>query len=317
MFKRIMIVVEPEPLATAAQRDGLALAAACDAEIVYFGPLSRYRPSLAEFQFPEMAAPAQPQVDARALASQLLAQAMRQAEKAGVRSRSVIAPGDDEGHGILAAAKAARCDVIAVATAGDNAVMRLLTGSVVPGLITASTLPVLVCEPAPGRGDSEGARAERRILVVLDDRGDVHDAITQPALSHGLGLAAVHAAEVLLVHRMPPEVVAVVDMSGFVAECGDRMAAEMRERSQRLLERAQEAAGDAGIAAQVLSLPAGCTAKDIAHLATEQHCDLIVATTEGRNALMHMITGSLIPGLITAARVPVLVVRESDETQAR
>ena len=39
------------------------------------------------------------------------------------------------------------------------------------------------------------------------------------------------------------------------------------------------------------------------------HCDLIVVATEGRNAVMRILLGSVLPGLITAATVPVLVGR--------
>ena len=75
---------------------------------------------------------------------------MREAEVAGVMSNRSMSSGTDDALSIADAAVRHRCDLIVVATEGRNAVMRILTGSVLPGLITAATaatVPVLVCRP--------------------------------------------------------------------------------------------------------------------------------------------------------------------------
>ena len=51
------------------------------------------------------------------------------------------------------------------------------------------------------------------------------------------------------------------------------------------------------------------TAHAASQAAVRHHCDLIVVATEGRNAVMRILSGSVLPGLITAATVPVLVGR--------
>jgi len=41
-----------------------------------------------------------------------------------------------------------------------------------------------------------------------------------------------------------------------------------------------------------------------------------VAASDGRNALLRLLTGNIIPGLITASPVPVLVVKEARRKKA-
>ena len=65
-------------------------------------------------------------------------------------SKSVTGSGEDDARVIVEAARKRRCDLIVVASEGRNALLRLLTGSVIPGVITASPVPVMVCK-APAR----------------------------------------------------------------------------------------------------------------------------------------------------------------------
>lgn len=307
MYRRILIVAEPAEVAPAAIEQGLALARVCDTEVVFFGGPQRPPTPAAELPDAELAARWQALDDAPRRTQALLAQAAARADELGVMSRSVVASSDDAVRAILEACRALRCELIVLASEGSNAVVRLLTGNPIPGLITAATVPLLVCPPVPRPG-----AAPRRLMVVLEDRG-----AGQPALVQGLALAAACAAEVLLVHVVPPEAVPLVDISSFTVESGERLASEMRDRSQRLLDEAAAAARHAGVVASGMNLPAGCTSRDIARLADEQGCDQIVLATEERNAVMRLLSGCLVPGLITAATVPVLVCREAEPEAPR
>ena len=312
MYRRILIVVEPSAVAAAAIDEGLALARVGDAEVVFLGGLPRHLAPAAELPDAEMAAHWKSLDDAKARTQGVLAEASARADELGVMSRTVFASGEDGVRGILDSARALRCDLIVVASEGSNAVVRLLTGSVIPGLITASSVPLLVCAPVHRPAGGPAGAVLRRIMVVLEDKDG-----GQPALDQGLDLAQACGAELLLVHIVPPEAVPMVDISSFTVESGERLAAEMRERSQRLLAAASLAAGRAGVAARSMSLPAGCTSRDVARLADEQGCDLIVLATEERNAVLRLLSGCLVPGLITAAAVPVLVCRDAEQAAAR
>jgi nucleotide-binding universal stress UspA family protein len=87
------------------------------------------------------------------------------AQSMGVASCAVVGDGEDDARGIIDAARERDCDVIVVACEGRNALVRLLNGSVVPGLISASPVPVLVCRDGTVPrmpGVLSGAQAQRQ-----------------------------------------------------------------------------------------------------------------------------------------------------------
>lgn len=304
MFKRILVVLEREPQAAAAIEVGLQLARRCDAKVLFYSGLPRQRPPA--FDVPEAAIGAIGDLpdDARDQVDRALAQAQATAERMEVMSTTAIVPGDDQVRCIIQSARAARCDLITLATEGSNAVVRLLTGAIVPGLVTQSPVPVLVCKPRHPP-DHNGSHGEvRRILVMLED----HDG-DETALRQATALAGLHSAELLFAHVVQPDLVPLVDVSSIATGTGEQLAAEFRARSCRLLEEARQAAQGAGMTARSVSLAPGTAARDIARLAVEHDCDLIVVTHQGQSAVVRLLTGSLVPGLITASSVPVLICR--------
>jgi nucleotide-binding universal stress UspA family protein len=145
----------------------------------------------------------------------------------------------------------------------------------------------------------------RRIMIVIADRPEA-----KAALDEGVELARVHGAEVLLVHVLPYPNAGLAAELGVVSapapqdaeralrEFGDRLLADARARAERL-----------GVSRRMLVLN-GDPVSSITGAARERLCDLIVAGAEPRNAVMRILTGSVIPGLITQAPVPVLVCHE-------
>ena len=311
MFKRSLIVLEPDSQSDAVIQRGVAMARACLSEVVFYTASTRSGQPAADLPDREMATHWDSLEDKRVRTERLHRHARQVAEDLGVLSRSVIATADDPARGILDAAKTNHCDVIVVASVGSNAVVRLLNGSFIPGLVTASPVPVMVCTTRPSVEVAHGT-ATGRVLVILEDSD-----LNGVARTQGLDLARELAADLLFVHITPPDVLPVVDAAGFVGGSNDRLAAEMRMQSQRLLASASASATRAGLTARGMSLPAGTSAKDIARMAVDQACELIVVAHRGSNAVMRLLTGSLIPGLITAAATPVLICREPEHPPKR
>ncbi|MDH4288540.1 MAG: universal stress protein [Aquincola sp.] len=146
MFKRILIVVDPRPVARIAVKDGTALAKVHGAEVIFFYTLPHYPVptvdaplwiSLSEDDFESAA---------RSEAGRMLAAAAVVADKNGVKHRSAMGRAHDDAKEIIDVARARRCDLIVVGSEGRNAVLRLVLGSVIPGLITAAPMPVMVCK---------------------------------------------------------------------------------------------------------------------------------------------------------------------------
>lgn len=310
MFKRILIVVDARPVSRAAIEDGLTLAAAQNAEVLFFSVLPRYSVPLSDAPPFAAMSPKQFMKEVKANAEHWHAEATLLAHKAGVVARSDTASGDDDAGCIVQAAEREHCDLIVVGSEGRNALLRLLAGSVIPGLITASPVPVMVCKMqrrlgASGAPQPEGGGGARHILVLLEDHRNAQSAVVE-----GLRLARVRDAEVLFVHAIPRDVAPMVDMPIMAADSGEVLLRALQEQSQQMLAAAEAKASAAGVRARSLSLPASHAGREIALLAAEQDCDLIVVATEGRNAVVRLLSGSVIPGLVTAAQMPVLICRE-------
>ena len=158
MYERILIVIDEEATSGHALDEGLALAQTHDSAVVLLGVLPPAGgaavgdlPVMGVVGYADLA----PQV--RQDAERRLQAADESARHAGVRVQTRITDGLDPVDCIAQTAEAMRCDLIVVGSAGQNAVMRLLTGSVIPGLITRASMPVLVC-----RACSPGARIRRK-----------------------------------------------------------------------------------------------------------------------------------------------------------
>ncbi len=148
MYEKILIVVESDASSRAAIHEGVALAKAHDAEVVFFSVLPRYVPPMGDMPMLGILSPDEFDDNAKNDAERLLARAMRVAKRADVRCTSLVGNGADDAQCVAAAARKQRCGLIVVSEGGHNAVVRLLTGSVVPGLITHARVPVLVCPNA-------------------------------------------------------------------------------------------------------------------------------------------------------------------------
>ena len=172
MYKRILIVVDPRAVTRAAVQEGTSMAKIHGAEVVFFHVLPRYSVPLADAPPFAMVSPQEFQQEAKTHAQRILATASAAADKAGVMSRTAMGSGEDDAHCIVEAARKRRCDLIVVASEGRNALLRLLVGSAIPGLITASPVPVLICksrprQPAAAKAAAAAAKPRRAVA-----RGD-------------------------------------------------------------------------------------------------------------------------------------------------
>jgi len=164
MYERILIVVDASAASRAATAEGVRLAQVHGAEVVFFAILPRYVMPVTDFAVMGMPAADEFQRDANAHARRVLAAATELADNAGVASRTATDSSVHDADCVVDAARSRHCDLIVVPSVGDNAVMRLIAGSVIPGLITRATIPVLVVsDSAPYAHDDAGpARPDPR-----------------------------------------------------------------------------------------------------------------------------------------------------------
>lgn len=144
-YRNLMIVVECRETAWSAVRVGLGLAQRHGASVTFALAI----PSMARLS---VAMPEMPVVtdDVAALeiaryGTQLLERARVEAERLNVQTQATAIDALDAVGEIVRRARVGGADAIVVACEPVNAVVRLLNGSLVPGLISAATVPVVVC----------------------------------------------------------------------------------------------------------------------------------------------------------------------------
>jgi nucleotide-binding universal stress UspA family protein len=241
-------------------------------------------------------------LDDELLATERLHEQAREfARGLGVLSRSVIDTATDRMRSVVSTAQKIDCDLIVIAGERHNAAVRLINGSLIPGLVSASPVPVMVCAHRPPHEPAPHADFDRIMILLGDDDSDARPCV------QGIDLGRQLAAELHFLHVMPSGLAPVVDVPGLFLGVDDRLTTAIDCQSQRILDWACQLAAEMGLTAHGTSLPAGTPAKHIAHVAKERACMLIVVEHHGGNALTRLLSGSPIPGLITAGELPVLI----------
>lgn len=147
MFKHILIPTDGSRFAARGVNAGLKLAARLGARVTAVYVILPYVPPVygeaAAFYIPGLS-PEEYMKSAQGAAKKALAAIEKQARSAGVRcaTRSVTAVRPYEG--ILKAARAAKCDAIAMATHGRGGLSGVLLGSETQRVLAHAKIPVVV-----------------------------------------------------------------------------------------------------------------------------------------------------------------------------
>lgn len=145
MYRRILVLVADHASSQVAVAHGLGLARALGAELLFAHALRHPLPAVGEMAPPITIGPDDLVRQSAAFGARLVAEAQARAGAQGLPSRTEVIDCIDPVEGITRLARSRGCDLIVVGTEGGNALVRLLTGSAVPGLITRAAVPVMVC----------------------------------------------------------------------------------------------------------------------------------------------------------------------------
>lgn len=171
MYKRILVVVDDCSVSKPAIFHAVELACTHRAELFFFFVLPGFQTPTFEFPLTSSAAEQEYERVARTTPSQYLLEASAIAEAAGVHSHRSMGSGKNDAECVSEAAVKRQCDLIVVESENKNAVLRLIGGSIVPGLITSAKVPVFVCKEGAVNtthlGKSNRANIGRRSSVDL------------------------------------------------------------------------------------------------------------------------------------------------------
>lgn len=145
MYERILVATDDSKLSKKAVKAAIGLAATTQAQLLVLHVVPRYPVSYFEGSIAMSPAEVAKVEKSWSEKGQATVDAVvREAEKAGVKGKGVIARSDAVADAILAAAKKHKADLIVMASHGRRGISRVLLGSETQHVLTHGTTPVLV-----------------------------------------------------------------------------------------------------------------------------------------------------------------------------
>jgi nucleotide-binding universal stress UspA family protein len=141
-YRRILVAVDGSDAAARGLREAIRLAKAEDAQLFIVHVVNEFY----AFASPDATVPVDIVPTLREGGRRILAKAQAQAEKQGVKAKSVLREtvGGLAADAIVAEAKKQRADLIVLGTHGRRGMRRLVLGSDAEHVVRSATLPVLL-----------------------------------------------------------------------------------------------------------------------------------------------------------------------------
>lgn len=143
-----------------------------------------------------------------------------------------------------------------------------------------------------------------KYILIATDGSDLSD----KALNQGLALAKSLGAKVTVVTTTEPWDAVIVGEVAVVLPV-EKYEETAAANAKSILDRAQTAADQAGVAVELRHVTDRHPAEGILEAAKAHGCDLIVMASHGRRGFSRMVLGSETNEVITHSEIPVLVVR--------
>ena len=138
----------------------------------------------------------------------------------------------------------------------------------------------------------------RHILIPTDG-----SELAEHGVTHGLALAKSLGAKVSIIFVVEP----FSELSGRFLEAVARYAELRKEQAISVLDRAANAANEAGVSCETIQLENGQPHQAIIAAAEDKGCNLIVMSSHGLSGLSMLLIGSVTNKVLTNAKTPVLV----------
>lgn len=288
---KILVPVDGSELSESALPWVRLLASKQDSEVLL---CRSFEPMSTLYLVPDMLPPVAGTIDQSTLAEQVkdyLERLTSRLPDTKVRTRADCGSPADE---ILA--RAAKGDIVVMASHGRGGLGRWLMGSVATKVVRASPKPVLVVGGLCDREAVANPKLER-ILVPLDG-----SPTAEAALGHACALARTHNAELILYQG-----VSLVELDHEVVAAANK--AEL-ERAKVYLEKLGETCEGVSFRTAVCSTPAR---HGIVKNAQEYEADMIVMGSHGRSGVSLWMLGSVAEEVLQKSTCPVLIVHEDKD----
>lgn len=149
-----------------------------------------------------------------------------------------------------------------------------------------------------------------RVLTPLDGSSR-----SECALPIGLGIAAAHGAEIVLVHAPPSvDLTEIEPLDAETIALRDKLRRRNERAADRYLTRIRSRLSRIP-AARVRVLPSGDPRHSLARAAVQEHADLMVLSATGQSGHSDLSVGSVSDYLINHMDIPILLVRGCEKSQ--
>lgn len=161
-YRRLLVLVDDTPLGRVTIDEGVRLAKALGAELLFHAAIPPAPPMLGEVDVAMFEPIADHETLGRERAERALAAAKTKADAAGVTFKTLVTIGTDVAEAANQAANENDCAMLLVGSHGRGTIARIVLGSVMTHLTQIADRPVLVCkvnEPA-ARASASAAGAD-------------------------------------------------------------------------------------------------------------------------------------------------------------
>lgn len=160
-YARLLVLVDDSPLGRVTADEGVRMARALDAELLFHAAIPPAPPMLGEVDVAMFEPIADHETLGRERAERALTMAKAKADAAQVRYKTLVTVGTDVAEAANQAANENGCAMIIVGSHGRGTIARIVLGSVMAHLTQIADLPVLVCKLHEGAGaDQQGADSQ-------------------------------------------------------------------------------------------------------------------------------------------------------------
>ena len=145
-YDRILVLVDDSPLGRKTAEEGVRVARALGAAVLFHAAIPPAPPMLGEVDVAMFEPVADHEAIGRERAERALAAAKQHAEAGGVTYQTLVTVGADVAEAVNQAANQNGCGMIVVGSHGRGTLTRIVLGSVMATLTQIADLPVLVCK---------------------------------------------------------------------------------------------------------------------------------------------------------------------------
>jgi len=159
-YPRLLVLVDDAPLGRVTADEGVKIAAALGAEVLFHAAVPPAPPLLGEVDVAMFEPVADHDTLGRERAARALTMAKAKAEAAGVPYKTLVTVGVDVAEAANQAANDNDCAMIVVGSHGRGTLARIVLGSVMAHLTQIADRPVLVCKLHEDEDTRNGKKPE-------------------------------------------------------------------------------------------------------------------------------------------------------------